>query len=56
MTWPLDSMAYANSTTAKNVIGENYMAAGLNHGARVLLAGEIKFRLRVARYRRIVFF
>ncbi|CAN0319680.1 unnamed protein product [Scytosiphon promiscuus] len=39
VTWPLDPLAYANTTTKKDVIGENYIASSLNHSARVLIGG-----------------
>ncbi|CAM9204572.1 unnamed protein product, partial [Hapterophycus canaliculatus] len=41
VTWPLDPLAYANTTTQKDVIGENYIASSLNHSARVLIAGKV---------------
>ena len=40
MTWPLDNMAYANSTTRTHVIGETSIANSLHHSARIILAGK----------------
>lgn len=40
VTWPLDNMAYAKSTTREHVIGEDYIASSLNYSVRIIIAGK----------------
>lgn len=40
MTWPLDTNAYARTSTKHDVIGTGHVAASLNHSVRVIVAGE----------------
>lgn len=40
VTWPLDNMAYSNSTTRTHIIGKSSIANSLHHSVRVILAGK----------------
>ena len=42
VTWPLDNMAYANSTTHTHVIGDTSIKNSLHHSVRVVIAGKPK--------------
>ncbi|CAN0069464.1 unnamed protein product, partial [Ectocarpus fasciculatus] len=43
VTWPLDTNAYARTSTKHDVIGTGHVAASLNHSVRVIVAGLAAF-------------